>query len=411
MKTSSPSTDPKTPSGLRLIALQGAALLIMLGIVFGIAEVTLRLFPQWIGLAALKEFDPGLREEIASRLDLPTVRSAIHITPEERVDHGREILLPGANSIRTTLADQNDLALGAIEEVHVDENGFCNDPSQSAGGKADIIIAGDSFTFCTAVRVTDSAAYKLQQLTGRTTYNVGVHGVGPDEYLELARRQADRLHPQIVVFNVYEGNDLRDVMRERDFLAHKSKKKTDGESSPAISYALEFLRANFHLFAKSLKDYTATHDFHYAATVNGATMEMNTANSDQDEVENAFRLQRGDVSLDLFATPLTNFVTWAKANGITPVVVYTPSMYTAYDSTVTFSDAKVGEAVRNLSHKQREWFAQNAARLGFTFRDLTPAFQKEADAGNLTHFPSNVHLTPLGQTVVAQQLADIIKGM
>ena len=137
-------------------------------------------------------------------------------------------------------------------------------------------------------------------------------------------------------------------------------------------------------------------------------MQMNTANSDQDEADIAVRLEKGEISPELFATPLNNFVAWARDNGIVPIIVYTPSMYTAYDSTVRFSDPQVGAAVRELSRQQRAWLADNAARLGVTFYDLTPAFQKVAGAGQLTHFPSNVHLTPLGHTIVAQELAALI---
>lgn len=411
MKTASPSTEQKTPSGLRALALQSVSLFIAIAIVLAIAEVTLRMFPGLIGLAALMEFEPGLRAEVATRLDLPTVHSAIHISSAERFDRGPEIRLPGANSVRTMLSDPNDLALGAIERMSVDENGFCNEPSQSADGKADILLAGDSFTFCTAVHVTDTAAYKLQQQTGRTTYNLGVPGIGPYEYLELARRHAARLKPRVVVFNVYEGNDLRDVTRARQFIDRKHDQQEDVERGSSVSYALEFARANVRLVKKELRGFAASHDFRYSAIVEDAMMEMNTANSDQDEADYAFKLESGDVSFELFATPLNNFIAWAKSSGVTPLVVYTPSMYTAYDSTVRFSDPRVGAAVRNLSRKQRAWFAENASKLGFVFLDLTPAFQREANVGRLTHFPSNVHLTPLGHTIVAQELTALLGGL
>lgn len=411
MKTDSHSTDRRPPSVLRGLALRAASLLIVLAVVLGIAEATLRLFPQLIGLAALMQFEPGLRAEIAARLELPTLDSAIRITPAERFDKGPEIRLPGPNSTRTMLADPNDLALGAIEKMRVDENGFCNEPSQLADGMAEILLVGDSFTFCTAVRASETAAYKLQQLSGRTAYNLGVPGIGPDEYLELSRRHAARLKPRIVVFNVYEGNDLRDVERARAFISRKQDQREDVQRRLSVSYAVEFVRANLSLLVKTMKRFAADHDFRYAAMVDGNVMQMNTANSDQDEADIAVRLGKGEVSLELFAIPFKNFVMWARENRITPVVIYTPSMYTAYESTVTFSDPQVGAAVRSLSRQQRAWFADSAAKLGFIFHDLTPAFQKEAGAGRLTHFPSIVHLTPLGHTIVAQQLAALTEKL
>ncbi len=76
-------------------------------------------------------------------------------------------------------------------------------------------------------------------------------------------------------------------------------------------------------------------------------------------------------------------------------------MHTAYADTVVFEDGETADLVRDMSNVQRDWLAKKTSELGLTFIDLTPAFQKAAREGPLTHFPANVHLTPYGHRVSA----------
>ena len=88
---------------------------------------------------------------------------------------------------------------------------------------------------------------------GATTYNLGVPGVGPYEYLEILRRFGLALEPRIVLLNIYEGNDLRDAVRfdeqrARGVLAAEGRIRSDSDerdSPPKMllrdSYPLNFI--------------------------------------------------------------------------------------------------------------------------------------------------------------------------
>ena len=66
-----------------------------------------------------------------------------------------------------------------------------------------------------------------------------------------------------------------------------------------------------------------------------------------------------------------------------------------------------------LSAQQRAYLESAGQELGFTFVDLTPAFQKSARelAGDdLLYFPTVLHLTPRGHAVAAEALAPALRS-
>lgn len=399
---------------LRLLAMQSMTVGLGFLISFGLLEVALRSAPSLIGLPVLVGFEPQLRGRIAQRLDLPTMETVLKISPEMRSDGGPTIFLPGPGSLTVLYADAVDLALGAVEQVQVDQNGLCNDAATAQRPQVEVFMAGDSFVFCTGVAATQTAAHQLQEMSGLPTYNLGIRGTGPDEYLEMMKRHAPNFLPRIAVMNIYEGNDLRDVLRKLKFLTTGEDRRGDDDAGVAWSYAAQFVKSGVTLAVKEAKRRwfpVGKVDFRYAATVGGERMAMNVANRDKDEVDHARQLQAGEIGLDVFAAPLTAFLAWAQKTGIVPIVTYIPSMYTAYAATVEFEDPEVGAAVQAFSTAQRQWFATHAAAQSYQFLDFTPAFQQAAAEGVVTHFPANVHLTPQGHEVVARELHALLKGM
>ena len=62
----------------------------------------------------------------------------------------------------------------------------------------------------------------LESALQAPAYNLSVAGIGPYEYVELLRRYGLPLGPRVVVMNIYEGNDLRDVLK---FVRHRENPK------------------------------------------------------------------------------------------------------------------------------------------------------------------------------------------
>jgi len=393
-------------------ALLGAVtILFSLVLALGLLEAVLRIDPSLIGVAQIDRMTPSLRAEIANRLGLSTRTTRPVLPSAERFDHGPDIFLLEPNAVHVIRADDADLKWGFLENHPMDAKGFYNPPGKAERPTADYVMAGDSFVCCVGVRADQTSSALLEPLTGRRTYNLGIPGTGPNEYTEIVRKFGVPLHPRAVIFNIYEGNDLRDVMRFNDFKAGKQlKRKKEPMGGPfAVSYALAFIKASLENLAKRLSSKSGV-TFTYTITSQGTAIPMNVTNGDGDEVKIAKRIAAGEVSPALYEAPLRAFVELAQASNFKPVCTYIPSAYTAYRGHVVFDDPANGAALEQASDMTRKWLAGNAPRLGCAYLDLVPAFQAAAASGTLTHFPANVHLTPYGHSTVATAVAGFLES-
>jgi hypothetical protein len=90
----------------------------------------------------------------------------------------------------------------------VDNWGFRN-PSVPEG--ADIVAIGDSHTYGNTATMDDSWPYVVGRLTGRTVYNMGLGGYGPNQYFHLLKTKALALKPRVVICGLYMGDDFENA--------------------------------------------------------------------------------------------------------------------------------------------------------------------------------------------------------
>jgi hypothetical protein len=374
----------------------------------------LRLFPSLISMPLLSYFPSQLRHDIAEQLNYANV-TGYYITTEQRTDRGPPIYMAAPNSSGRNPRDPADLAAGATETDQMDAKGFCNPPAKAERSSVDVVVLGDSFVYCTGVVATDTSTSYLEELSHLTTYSLGAGGKGPYEYVELFRHFGLALKPRIVIFNIYEGNDLGDAVSYQQFLQtgrDRRAKRNGIEDTLSYSYAISVVYASSRwLFDDEitwLLDADKGINYRYTARSQGSLIPLNASNRGRGQVKTAKKLTEGKVSLELWAPPLAAFKELAASRGFIGIVSYTPSMHTAYADSAVFEDPKSGELVRAMSQMQRDWLSKKSAELGLIYIDLTPAFQKAANEGPLTHFPVNVHLTPYGHRVSAMEWARII---
>ena len=107
-----------------------------------------------------------------------------------------------------------------------DANGFRND---SVPTDASILALGDSHTYGSGVLANEAWPQVLGQLSGQTTYNMGLGGYGP-LHSRLLWDEGMSVQPEVVIFGLYAGNDLYDSY---SLVYHKNKavefKTTDAE--------------------------------------------------------------------------------------------------------------------------------------------------------------------------------------
>ena len=383
----------------------------------GLIEAALRLFPTVVPANLLIHFEPKLRSRIAAGR-FPTADEATVI---ERTDGGFPfpIWKPMAE-VSYSFEDP-----GTVNTVKMDEIGFCN-PSAlySEQEQFDVIAIGDSFTWCLTVNPEDAWPAQLADLTGASIYNLGQQGIGLYEYLELLRRFGLEKRPNVVVMNVYEGNDLRDALkfvsyRQSGDTNKRAEEKTFGPLGQH-SYTWNLLRASVANArpaeepAESIyADYPDENEnFRYVLNFETGAVPFNLENGDLDEVVHAKLLTDGKVDLSVFSEAIAQFVQLAESEGFTPILSYTPSAYTAYANAVDFEQSALNEIMPEYSQRQREFFAAETNRLGIDFIDLTPGLQAAASdyttPDKILYYQTNRHFTKYGHAVVAALLADAV---
>ena len=417
-------------SARRLFRLLTQTFLITL-ITFALLEASLRLFPRLIPPFLLADFNPTARARIAEQLGFPTEKT-VRLLPRDDGGPPRRMRLfrPGA---RVTL-DVPDP--GFVKTVTTDAEGFCNprDDAGTAAGEAaafGVVALGDSFTWCTGVRADQAWPAVLGKLLGERTKNLGSPGIGVYEHLQIFRDYGARRAPRIVVLNIYEGNDLRDAEHFHDY------QRQVGSGAPAAtrrllkdrplarnSYAYNLIvvgaRSIHHSARRMLLQWLGIPtgeeieiEFRYNLRFPKGEVAFNGSNLDQDEVRSARALRLGRLEASLLREGLERFVDLSRRHGFLPVVAYTPSAYTAYAPVVDFRDQSLGELMPWFSAQQRAYLESAGREMGFTFVDLTPAFQKSAQvlAGeDLLYFPTVLHLTPRGHAVAAEALAQALRS-
>ena len=408
-------------------------LLFSISFAFVLFECGLRLFPAMIPLRLLIHFHDELRSEIAEDRNLPLKKNSVSL---ERDDEGPDLQL--LKPFTELVYDFQDP--GSINRVVMDDMGFCNATENSYHlPHIDVITIGDSFTWCTTVEPQDTWTSQLSKITNFSTYNLGRSGKGVYEYIQILKHYGLQKSPNVVVMNIYGGNDLRDAVRyasyrDRDtgeiklsidpirtfdgplhtllyyphMVNHFFKQSSIGRGSYAFNMVMASARYFRALFLESLRSEENKFDFRYHLMFADTEIPFNLQNLDKDEVAHARLLRRGEIDLNLFAEALNTFVDLSRQYGFVPMVTYTPSAFVAYDQYVSFSAPDLGELMPWFDRQQRQYFKAQGEELGYIFVDLTPALQTAArslGAQKLLYYQTNLHLTSHGHKVVAKVVA------
>lgn len=413
----------------------------------GLIEAGLRLFPGLVPLDFLIHFHEKPRAEIAARVGLKTRGETILL---ERDDGGPELRIFEPYTTVVWPIEED----GAYSVVKMDRNGFCNPPDNDLP-QVDIITLGDSFTWCHAVNPEETWANQLSEMSGLTLYNLGMGGIGPFEYIQLLKKFGLPRSPGLVIMNIYEGNDLRDLDR---YYFHRLYHDDDPEkiklpSPPAppsgpvgyLAEGYEFLHEELlqnysyaYNLAGATREYFKAVDppaarspvsseggseekrkenFRYQIVFGKESISFNPDNADTDEAEYARRLYEQEIRFEVLALlkePLEEFVALARRYDFVPLVTYTPSAYTVYGAQVVFEDPTLGELMPWFSRQQRSFLEQQAEEIGYIFVDLTPALQAAAPARgaeDLLYYRYDLHLTPAGHVVVAEAIHEAMQEL
>ena len=285
---------------------------------------------------------------------------------------------------------QSDMTLFKWD-VKYDHHGFRNAVDLE---NADIVVIGDSFVEDLTVPYPELMTFRLAQLQGKVTANLGQATYGPLQELIVLKRYGLPLRPRTVIWMFSEESDLGDVTSYRRAMQNK----------PTFWQA--FWARSFTRNARSsVKGFIAPPSKPPGIRYSGVFQ-----TSDGKPVTLYFSshppaLSKDDLSaIDETAATLATAQKLCADQGARLIFVFVPMKFTVYHSFCQFppeSKCRTWVAT-DMSQRLQTALASASPEMGYF--DLTPALVDAAKRGELTYYPDDVHWSSEGQKVAAEAI-------
>ena len=280
-------------------------------------------------------------------------------------------------------------------DYRTDENGFRN---SSHTQRADIVFIGDSYTEAATVAEEETFVQRLGQLKGLSVVNLGRGAYGPLQEQIVLRRYGLSYEPRVVVWQLFEGNDLAD--------AEVFSKWKQNPHLPAKSLKDRY-------FANSLLNQWLTNTRTRKRAGPTATLRYPDGPEIRFKVRNGYKPDQAS-TMHLGMTETMNAIEagykLCQSRGIQLVVVFVPTMVRVMAPYIDFD--RVEDQTSYLPERVSEnkdfsgRIAELCARLGCTFVDTFDAFRQASANGNHNlYIPNDEHLDIGGHEVMAQVIA------
>jgi hypothetical protein len=292
-----------------------------------------------------------------------------------------------------------------VREVNfrTDENGFRNPRGLR---QADIVFIGDSFTEAAEVPEEDTFVQRIARRTGMTAVNLGMGAYGPQQEQIVLERYGLKYNPRVVVWQIFEGNDLGDA---QSFVVWKQNPDKAFVSLPGRYLHNSLLNS---WLSRTLPNRpepgTAPATLRYEEGEARKIFVRYPYSPDQ-PAQKSLGFSETTQAIDA-GNRLCN------ARGIRLLIVFVPSMVRVMAPRLTF-DREVDRQrflPGGLVTDNRDFGTKLAAfcrQINCSYLDLFPLLKHRAgvNARNL-YFPTDEHFDLLGHELVAQEVSLWIKG-
>ncbi len=301
---------------------------------------------------------------------------------------------PYQGNLGAALCTPPDVSKNVV--VHYDRHGFRNSVDLQ---QADIVVIGDSYIEGYMTLESKLATTLLSRLQDKTVANLGHSGYGPQQELVVLKRYGLPLHPRIVIWAFFEGNDFSDAEWYEDKVARAGSPfwRNLWHRSLTRNVLTRTLRPATECTPHPEIEHFQAHfmdEQHVATPVFFAPSEI--------EPFSESRLSKVLISLAEAAA-------LCREHNIAFMVAFIPEKYRVYHdlSNVTFgSDAIPSWRVSNLPVELARRLAQ--LDLGVHYVDLTSALKTASRRGIVTYLPDDTHWTDAGNRVVAEALHEAL---
>jgi PAS domain S-box-containing protein len=290
-------------------------------------------------------------------------------------------------------------------ELRYDHNGFRNDEDLAS---AEIAVIGDSYVESQMVPSSVLATTRLATSTQKTVANLGQSGYGPQQELVVLKRYALPLHPDVVVWVFYEGNDLLDAQQYADMVKRLGEKMRSMEmiwdrsfTKNSLSWIMRFIKgcsppAKLPAVAATVLDNEGQEHRVYikgrSTSVSLTKQDLNALKESVTAIGEAYRL--------------------VHKEGARFIVVFAPTAFRVYRDIARFERAGKGNsppwALDDLPDRLRKMISEISPDIGYL--DLTPALRSAAKKNSLVFLSDDTHWSSEGHQVVADTLAGAIKA-
>lgn len=106
-----------------------------------------------------------------------------------------------------------DPILGRVPSTSTRASGFdgWGFRNSQVPASAEIVAIGDSHTFGNTAKMDESWPHVLGHMTGKSVYNMGLGGYGPNQYYHLFKTRAFDLKPRVILYGLYMGDDFENA--------------------------------------------------------------------------------------------------------------------------------------------------------------------------------------------------------
>lgn len=283
-----------------------------------------------------------------------------------------------------------------IVEYRSDENGFRNPPGQR---RADVVFIGDSYTEAATVAEEHTFVRKVAQSTGLSVVNLGRGAYGPQQELIVLKRYGLSYQPRVVVWQLFEGNDLIDAEAFATWKKNPDQVSTSLKERYLDNSLLKELLTNTRKQQRGGPMVTLRyHD--------GTVRRVSVRYRYEPEQPASRPIGMAETSSAIEAG-----YRLCQSQGIQLLVVFIPTMVRVMTPQITFDRAEdLTHYLPESERKDQKDFSgsieEMCNRIGCSFVDSFAAFRQAAADGNPNlYIPNDEHLDVGAHEVVAQIIA------
>ncbi len=280
--------------------------------------------------------------------------------------------------------------------VQYDQHGFRNDTDMTS---ADMVVVGDSFVEAPIVLKEKITTSLLAKSLSMDVYNLGQYGYAPQQELIAFKRYGLAVNPKVVVWIIFEGNDLTHDVRRYE----RHAKNWDRFISQTHGFRKRsFSRNIYHLVARTIRP--KRHDKRFGWERSGVL----TGPGQLAGERMYFGYDATEISLEdkkaitIGLAVIDEAARICQERGIKLLVAFAPIKYRVYHDMCTFEPGS--KASTWMPSSMTDIVASWARDSQIEFLDLTNALRAKAKSGQLVYFLDDGHWNANGHAAAAQAI-------